>query len=163
MAEGLGPIGFLYNLIREGVGPTAGLRAYREAGGSIRTQRWFQAYGEVAAAVQRRPAVEGLSPGAVPGAEHISPITSRARPGYLYRVGVVNTQRGIITEQGTPGEDTVLDWVSVRSHRLLTPEEAQLEAEERIRSGYRSEAGLVTVLGSQLTEIMELRSPEEEI
>lgn len=157
---GLAPVPYIYNLITEGVGPTAGLRAFREAGGSVRTQRWFHAYGEIQAAIARRPAVEALGPNAVPGAEHISRITSRAQPGYLYRVGVINTQRGIVTESGSVAEETVLDWVSVRSHRLLTAEEAMLEAEGIIGSGYRSESGMVSVLGSRLHEIHELVQDE---
>src|SRR5437867_3433865 len=106
MAEGVGPISFIYNLLTEEISPTAGLRAYREAGGMIRTQRWYQAFGEVAAAVSRRGLVQAAPIQSVPSPEEISPRASNARPGYLYRAGVINTQRGIVTETGAATEET---------------------------------------------------------
>lgn len=155
VASGVGPISFIYNLITEGVAPTAGLKAYREAGGMIRTQRFFQAYGEVAAAVGRRPVVEAAPATSVPSADEISRRASAARPGYLYRVGVINTQRGIVTERGAMAEETVLDWVAVRSEHLLQYAEAMALAEETISTGYRSESGLVTLQGSFVSEVNE--------
>lgn len=155
MASGVGPISFIYNLLTEGVAPTVGLQQYRAVGGMIRTQRWFQAYGEVAAAVSRRPLVEAAPSEAIPSADEISRRASAARPGYLYRVGVINTQRGIVTERGTQAEETVLDWVAVRSERLLQYAEAMALAEETISTGYRSESGLVTLQGSFVSEVNE--------
>lgn len=163
MPGSLAPIPFIYNLLTEGVGPTAGLRAFRAAGGAIRTQRFFHAYGEVAAAVSRRPMVERLPPEAVPGRESVSRITSHATPGFLYRVAVVNTVRGVVTEAGTVGEETIVDWVSVRSHRLLTIAEAMAQAEALIASGYRAESGSVAVLGSAVHEIAELVPEGEDV
>lgn len=156
MAEGIGPISFIYNLLTEGVGPTAGLRAYREAGGAIRAQRFFEAYGEIAAAVQRRPIVEAAPIRSVPSAEEITQRGSGARPGYLYRVGVVNTQRGIVTEAGTVSEETVIDWVAIRSEHLIEYADAIAEAEALIGEGYRSESGLVSVQGSFVSEVVNL-------
>lgn len=34
-------------LMREGMSPTAALQAFRDAGGSVRTQTWYRAWGEV--------------------------------------------------------------------------------------------------------------------
>lgn len=155
MPDTIGPISFIYNLLTEGISPTAGLRAYRAAGGAIRTQRFYHAYGEVAAAVGRRGLVQAAPAEAVPSADEISRRASRAQPGYLYRVGVVNTQRGIVTEAGTVGEETVIDWAAVRSHRLITYAEAIAQAEAMIASGYRSATGEVSVQGSFVSEVNE--------
>lgn len=61
------PAGYIRGLLSEGIGPTAGLRAFREAGGAIQDGRWFDLYGVVGDTAARVPASLALDPYNVPG------------------------------------------------------------------------------------------------
>lgn len=61
------PSGFIRSLQAEGEGPTAGLRIFRDAGGSIQDSRWFDLYHQVADTLASTPQTLGLDPFSVPG------------------------------------------------------------------------------------------------
>lgn len=45
------PVPFIATAVREGLSATGALKAYRAAGGSVRTQTWYRAYGQVSHAI----------------------------------------------------------------------------------------------------------------
>lgn len=62
--------GYIRGLISEGVGPTEGLRAFRdEPFGHIQDSRWFELYKSVNEASQRSEIVLGLDPTSLPTAD----------------------------------------------------------------------------------------------
>lgn len=61
------PAGYIRGLLAEEIGPTAGLRAYREAGGAIQDSRWFNLYHAVEDTAARYPEQLGIDPFSVPG------------------------------------------------------------------------------------------------
>lgn len=61
------PAGYIVGSIGEGLSSTAALNAYREAGGSIRTQTWYRLYGEVTDSLARSPVAGQLDPDQLPG------------------------------------------------------------------------------------------------
>lgn len=60
------PAGFIADAIKRGVGSTASLGDYLEAGGEIRRQTWFRLYGEVSNALARSESAQALDPYQVP-------------------------------------------------------------------------------------------------
>lgn len=63
------PAGFIAQAIRSGQNATQALSAYREAGGSARTQTWYGLYGQVSDTLARQPEAANLEPNRIPGAE----------------------------------------------------------------------------------------------
>lgn len=60
---GPGPLtGFINNAIDQGLSATAALDAFREAGGQIANQRWFQAYGALRGSVSASLRLAGVDP-----------------------------------------------------------------------------------------------------
>lgn len=146
MADRVGPLGFIEAMLGKGIGPTEGLRMYREAGGAIRTQRWFSAYGELAAELARRDMVQAAPLNRPPTGEEISTVAS-ARPGaYLYRGGVMVVDRETGLVMTLPG--------SVRSQRLVnygTAIAQMLAPVEESQENYG-----FTALGAFITGVREL-------
>lgn len=60
------PAGFIVGQVSGGVSSSAALRAFREAGGSIRTQTFYRLYGEVTDALARSDSAAGLDPFSLP-------------------------------------------------------------------------------------------------
>lgn len=60
------PAGFIVDAIKRGVGSTAALGEYAEAGGEIRRQTWFRLYGEVTDALARSESAAALDPFQLP-------------------------------------------------------------------------------------------------
>lgn len=63
------PSGFIRGLLGEEVGPTAGLVAFREAGGAIQDSRWFSLYSQVANTAADLPASLALDPFSLPSGD----------------------------------------------------------------------------------------------
>lgn len=61
------PSGYIRSLIQSDVGPTEGLRNFRDAGGSIQDSRWFDLYHQVDATLADNPTALGLDPLSLPG------------------------------------------------------------------------------------------------
>lgn len=64
------PAGYIRGLINEGVGPTEGLRFFREDQGAIQDSRWFALYGQVNDTINRIPDALGVDPYSAPGPEN---------------------------------------------------------------------------------------------
>lgn len=62
------PSGYIRGLLSEEIGPTAGLAAFREAGGAIQDSRWFALYSQVASTQSNLPESLALDPYSTPGA-----------------------------------------------------------------------------------------------
>jgi hypothetical protein len=97
--------------MRIGVNPTTALQAYRESGGRIRTQSWFQVAAEERAKLGRQPLVQNAPLRRRPTFEEISTVTSRRARGYDYKFRI----GGILGETGEP----VVVFHSVRTSRLM--------------------------------------------
>ena len=156
MAYGINPIPFIYAKLAEGVGPTQALREYREAGGAIRTQRFYQAYGETQLELATRGLVEAAPSERAPTPQEISPRSSTKPGGYLYRVGVLTARTSVDPITGTVREQTSIEWQSVRSAHLIAYASAQQLAESNF--GVGAEAGPYggSVLGSFVSVVNEL-------
>lgn len=63
------PSGYIRGLLAGEVGPTAGLRDYREAGGQIQDSRWFSLYSQVANTSADLPASLSLDPYSLPSGD----------------------------------------------------------------------------------------------
>lgn len=99
---------YLPGLIREGLSPTAGLALFRQAaseggyGGSIRTQTWYQAWGETVAALASQEAVMQVPLGRPPTASEITEYSSRGATGRLYSFDVLVRNRATGETYYTP-------------------------------------------------------------
>lgn len=74
MAEGEGPgsvVSWAHAYARMGHTPSEALEAFREAGGKVRTQTWYQTYGEVSAAVGRSKGLAALGDEQLPNASDV--------------------------------------------------------------------------------------------
>lgn len=161
MADRVGPIPFIFNAISEGMSATEALRAYRESGGSIRTQRFYHAYGEVSAELAVEPALQGEPAGQIPGGEFIIDRGS-SRPGaYLARGGVLVSVRTVDPLSGKVSEQTQVNFGSVRYNQLPTIAEIQADIEAQFGPNGRSGLQNSTVLGSFLAPILNLVEPTE--
>lgn len=152
MADRVGPLGAIQSLLRQGdVGPTQALREYRAAGGQIRTQRWFRAWGEMAAELAARPAVQAAPLESYPEGGQLTRVQS-ARPGaYLYVGGVMVFDR--------PTNEPILKAASIRSSTLLTYAQAQNLLEQQVGMGADSYG--YTVAGGYVTAVRELVPVED--
>lgn len=82
------PSGFIRGLLGEEVGPTAGLRAYREAGGAIQDSRWFSLYSQVSSNIAAQPEMLALDPYSVPSESDMGTWQLGRGGGYLSTVNV---------------------------------------------------------------------------
>jgi len=60
------PSGFIAGAVNDGTSATDALNAFREAGGSIRTQTWYRLFGEVTDSLARSPMAAALDPYQLP-------------------------------------------------------------------------------------------------
>lgn len=158
----IGPIPFIYNLISQGINATEGLRQYREAGGAIRTQRWYHAYGEIAAELAVLPQLQAAPTNEVPSGDLIRQRMSNRPGGFLARVGVLVSTRTVDPTTGRVSETTMTNWGSVRMQTLATLDEILALGEENF--GPTGQSGLAnsTVIGSILGPVEELIPLAEE-
>ncbi len=116
----IGPVQFIGALLERGLAPTAALREFRAAGGRVRTQTWYRAWGEVAGELATRERVQAAPLRRRPIAEEITRRTSKKPGAFLYR-GQIAVNRRLRDERGRL-VDYELQWLpaSVRTRRLLT-------------------------------------------
>lgn len=95
------PLGLAGNhiaqLIREGISPTAGLRAVRDAGLTIRTQTWYQAWNSVVHAIRESIDIPTYSLDRHPERGEYQPTRLDTKERYTYMVNVImrNTDLGL--------------------------------------------------------------------
>lgn len=146
MTDVVGPIGFIRQMVNEGMSATKGLDLYRSAGGRIQTQRWYRAFSTMKAEAARRPTIQTAPIGRAPAGEEITQVESRRPGAYLYRGAVVAFDR----ETNLP----VTKYASLRTRKLITYRQAidilagQMEAEQ--------DSYGVTVVGAYVTAVNEL-------
>jgi hypothetical protein len=157
----VGPLPYIRGLINAGVGPTEGLRQFREAGGAIRTQRWFGAFGELQAEAAVRPQVVTAPTNRPPIADEITQVSS-AKPGaYLYRGGVIVTTRSVDPQTGATVESTQTNWAALRTASLIDYEAAMAELEARFGPEGQSGIEHSTVIGSFISAVNDLVAVQE--
>lgn len=115
-------VGFVRGLINEGVGSTRGLDRFREAGGEIRTQRWFDLFKSETAVASRYPDTLGMDPNTVPAFHAFEPFEMGNRPGYAARVRV--------TIWDVEAQQFIDKWYTHVSDDPFTPAEAEQAAIE---------------------------------
>lgn len=116
-----GPAGsYIAGLVREGLSASGALRAYRGAGGSIRTQTWYRAWGETVAAIGRAGAIGAAPGGSRPLASELSAGAWRTKERYTFMVDVLVRPTGTSEVFRMP--------MAVTSDRLLTYDEALNQA-----------------------------------
>lgn len=156
MADRVGPIPFILNLIKQDISATQGLREYREGGGQIRTQRWYALFGETSAELAVLPQLQALPVGETPSGDLIRQRGSSKPGGFLARVGVAVSVRTVNPLTGNVSEVTQMNWGSVRMSQLATIAEILQLGEEKFGPGSQSGLENSTVLGSVLGPIEEL-------
>lgn len=87
------PAGYIKGLINEGESATSGLDIFRSDGGAIRTQTWFQLYGEVNASMIRAGDAAGLDPYVLPGPSDYSEWAMGTGGQYVTQVNVFVVDR----------------------------------------------------------------------
>lgn len=156
MAKGVNPLPLIYNLITEGTGPTEGLRQFREAGGAIRTQRWYAAFGETQLEIATRGVLQAAPVDRPPTPAEITPRQTNKPGGFLYRVGVIASRTAVDPVTGLARETTSIEWQSIRTQQLIDLAAAQAQAEANF--GVGAEAGPYggSVIGSFVSAVNEL-------
>lgn len=162
MADKVGPISHIFDAIREGLSATEALNQYREAGGQIRTQRFYHAYGEIAAELAVEPRLQGAPTSQVPSGDMIVDRGS-TRPGaYLARGGVLVSTRTVDPLTGRVSEVTQTNFGSVRYDTLPTIEQIMSDIAAQYGSEGRSGVANSTVIGNpMLAPILNLVEPDE--
>lgn len=111
---------FAAGLIREGLSASRGLDAFREAGGSARTQTWYRAWNETLAAIERAGAIGRAPLDSRPLESELSAGGWRTRERYTYMVDVLVRPVG--------SSDVFAMPMAVTSDSLLTYDEALAQA-----------------------------------
>jgi hypothetical protein len=161
MPDKVGPIPFIQNLINEGVSASEGLRQYREAEGSIRTQRWYAAYGEVAAEIAVRPNLQAAPLDVIPGAGEITQRSSTRPGGYNARGGVIVSIREVDPLTGAVSERTQTNFASLKMGSLRTYREILEGLEAYFGSEGQSGQERSSVIGSFVTAVNEMVEPSD--
>lgn len=87
------PLSAVISSINAGLSATAGLRAYREAGGSVRTATWYRLHGEVQAAFSNTLSEAGRPGNRFPTEDELTPWSTVDATGYLQQVEVALRDR----------------------------------------------------------------------
>lgn len=161
MADRIGPIPYIFNAIKEGLSATEALAGYREGGGAIRTQRFYHAYGEVAAELAVEQNIQAANPGQVPSGDMIVDRASNRPGAYLARGGVLVSTRTVNPRTGKVSELTQVNFGSVRYDTLPTIGEIQSDIEEQFGPNGRSGLANSTVIGSFIVPVLNLVGPSE--
>jgi len=139
------PSGFIKGLIDEGEGPTSGLQIFRDAGGEIRTQTWFQLYGEVNEALITSGEASALDPYQLPDPAGYSEWKMGRGGQFATQVKVFFTDR----DTGVVGT-TNYTYITDQAH---TPGEAEAAAfDEYADADNENEYGQ-TVQGTMTTNV----------
>lgn len=146
MANIVGPLGLIQSYLKQGISATEGLRRFRAAGESIRTQRWYAAWGEMSAEMGVRETVMAAPLNRRPTPDERVKVASRNPGGYLYRGAIVAFDR----DSG----DIQLKAASVRTSSLITYSEAQDALYEQLASN--ADVYGVSVIGAFVTAVREL-------
>src|SRR6516164_3502520 len=136
----VGPISFIFNAIKEGMNATNALEAYREAGGAIRTQRFYHAFGEVTAELAVESGLQSEPSNQVPSGEFIIDRGSNRPGAYLARGGVLTSIRTVDPQTGRVSEVTQTNFGSIRYTSL--PTIAQIQADIEGQFGPEGRSGL---------------------
>lgn len=132
--------GWIAAKIRGGATPAGALKEFRDAGGAIRTQRWYQLFNESREAVQRSATIAGLAGNRRPSDDLFTPWQTR-RPGlYAYQIQLVTRDR----ETG----DTILREHTQFYDRKVSPDKAIADALGEITN----EDGTI---GTEIPEVVE--------
>lgn len=118
--------------IREGANASDALRAYRAAGGSVRTQTWYRLYGQVQLEGVMAGREAGASLRARPTAGEIQQATSVRARGYMQRVTVLgrDSEGNIISRE-----------TSFRSDNLVSRQNAINKALALVQAGIEGPEG----------------------
>lgn len=121
------PAGQMLDAMRSGNSATEALRQFRDAGGSMRTQRWYSLWGEIQADLGNRPELLGLPrSSAIPIQNHTE--WSAGQPGrYGYQAHVF-TARDITNDEGSTYTLIEAQPSTIVSDRILTPDEVRQAA-----------------------------------
>lgn len=94
-------IGAIVGWISGGKGQTESLRAFRDAGGKVRTQTWGQLWRNTAATINNRETIASLPTNRRPTDDMFSPWATTKPDMYAYQVNVMVRDRdaGIVTSR----------------------------------------------------------------
>jgi hypothetical protein len=113
MAEGSDlPVWAVLDALRDGKSATAGLAAYRAAGGEVRTQTWYRLHGEVQSALAGKISEASAPLGRRPTGDELTTWTTRNAAGYLQQVEVLVRDRATGEVMAKPFSVTGPDLVS---------------------------------------------------
>lgn len=107
MADGEGyPLGAVLGSINAGMSASAGLAAYRSAGGEVRTQTWYRLHGEAQAMLAGEVSEAAKPLNRLPTSDEITTWTTSTAAGFMQRVEV------FVRDRAT-GEVTSKPWSTV--------------------------------------------------
>lgn len=149
MAGNVGPVGAIRAMISEGISPTAGLRAYRKAGGRIGNERWFAAYSALQREVSTRDRIQAAPVNRLPVVDEITAVPSKRPGAYLYRGAILTFDKG--------GTIPIVKYGSIRSRRLLTYRAAIEILQQQVEDN--ADAYGVSVVGAYVTAVNQLVEP----
>lgn len=137
--------GYIKDLLGGGYSATAGLEAFRQAGGAIRDSRWFSLYGQIADTIAREPSFLALNPYNVPDASEYGTWAMGRGGQYATQVAIqlVDRGTGLYTTQ-------LATYVSDEPH---TPVEAQAWAIDQFGTPEAETDYGVTVMGATATKV----------
>ena len=87
------PVWAVLDALNEGKSATAGLAAYRAAGGEVRTQTWYRLHGEVQSALAGRISEASAPLNRRPTGDEVTTWTTRNAAGYLQQIEVLVRDR----------------------------------------------------------------------
>lgn len=137
--------GYVKDLIQGGFSATAGLAAFREAGGAVRDSRWYSLYGQITDTIAREPAFLALNPYALPDVADYGTWAMGRGGQYATQVQLQLLDRGtgLMTT-------AIADYVTDDPH---TPAEAQLAVMDQWSDPEAMSTYGVTVLGAIATKV----------
>lgn len=146
---------WVQSALRQGLGPTAALRAAREGGLRIGTSQWFQTYGSERNNRALQAKALDLPLNRRPLAGEIGQWDTVKRKGFAYRVV------GLLTDRETGATKTTL--VTVTSERLITRGSAIQQAMDSFQDPDEKYPGvLVAAFTAGVFEMVPMGASEEE-
>ena len=88
------PVWAVLDSIATGQSASAGLAAYRAAGGEVRTQTWYRLHGEVQASLAGRIQEAAAPLNRRPTGEEVQTMSTTSAKGYLQQIEVLVRNRG---------------------------------------------------------------------
>ena len=111
--EGDYPTTFIPGALKAGMTPTAGLRAFRQAGGRITTSVWYRSWGQVAAALSKQGDLAALPLNRRPERAMISEWEAKPAGMKLYQGEALIRFRGTDIVATRAISVRTKDWISV--------------------------------------------------